>query len=76
LPFTFFAELSTTDENRGEWSSKKRMIKSIRFETLIALIENIILNALNFQNMINKDTISITNIHSVYRSYIKLLTES
>jgi len=52
------------------------MIKSIRFETLIALIENIILNALNFQNMINKDTISITNIHSVYRSYIKLLTES
>lgn len=31
---------------------------------------------INIQNMINKEIICIANIHSVYRSYIKLLTES
>lgn len=40
------------------------------------MIENDILNALNFQNMINEEILPIANTRSIYRSYIKLLTES
>lgn len=38
-------------------------------------MDNAIFNVLNFENMITKEIISISIIHNIYRSYIKLLTE-